>query len=1311
MKKILPTIVSLLVCCFVSLFIAPPVFAAGSTLELRTATITVSSPANFAPDTTPTLTLNTRATLTQRFNKIVAKLQNQSTDPTAVIRSPQGVAIVSAPIKTGTTQLSVPLDKLTPGQYSLSINDQSSVSFTWGVLALNSDQDSYRLGETAYLQVASLSSTGHTLCNSNLKLTVNDREVALQNSQTCGANNVTDTPDYFAYYQIVGSGTHHLELTNLDNGYTLSDTFTVAQAPPFTIERQGATRINPFKSDYTMTMKVTANSDWSGTIQEQLPPGFTALSPTTWVADLVPGEEAIFTYTYRAPKLSPAIFQLGPLAVGDHRESRTWSLASDATFQMQTGYYVGDGVDNRAITGVGFQPELVLIKDDTGNGVDGVIWKSSSMSGETSALWAEAQSDIASDAIQSLDSDGFTLGTNSDVNGANIRLTWIAFTGSDCTSSGTFCVGNYTGDGTSSHAITTVGFQPNFVMVKRTGTAGGVFRTSSMSTNVGVNFAPNNEVTDGTLFQTLDSTGFTVGSSASVNTSTLTYRFIAFKTTTNAFAVGTFTGTGSSQSITVGFRPQYVMVKNANATTASQAGFNLTETSGDYTGMVGDTPNQTGWITSLDSNGFTVGTAAGANESGKTIYWYAFAGASSPAASGTYTMKVGTYTGNGTTQSLTGVGFAPDLVIIKDEAGANYGVFRTRLMKGDSTAYLSNAVANFAGGITSLDSDGFSLGADASVNTGSTTYHYQAFGNAWSPEDNTGSADFTIGAFTGSNGDSRNILRVPFQPDFVAIKNLNSAQSGTWRTSAHTGDSASFFGAIADTSDAIQAFNSDGFQVGTSARANQSTFLMQWFAFKASSTMVVNNYTGSGSTQNITSVGFSPNLLWVKNSGSAVNGVLRPSTLAGDSTHYFANTAAATDRLTALISTGFSVGGNQTETNTSSTTYRYAAWMINVAPNTPSLDSPTDTATNQSLTPALKTTTTDTSNDYLRYKIELCTNVGMTTGCQTFDQTSSQTGWSGQNTQTSTAYTSGTQATYTIQSALSAGTPYYWRSYAIDPGGTNTWSGTQTPRSFTTTTAPTAPTTPYAEGASNPTGIVDLTPEFSAIHNDSDGDSANYYEIEVNTQSDFLGTSMWDTGAVSMANLANAARSTDVSYAGTALSYNGTTYYWRIRFTDTFGVVGAWSATQNFSTNSPPATPSLDSPADTATGQSLTPALLTTGTDTHSDYLRYKIELCENLGMTTNCQTFDQTVSQTGWSGQNAQTSTAYTSGTQATYTVQSALANSFTYYWRSYAIDPGGTNSWSSTQTPRSFTTLSGGGGSSDFTFEGVSLEGININ
>jgi len=276
-----------------------------------------------------------------------------------------------------------------------------------------------------------------------------------------------------------------------------------------------------------------------------------------------------------------------------------------------------------------------------------------------------------------------------------------------------------------------------------------------------------------------------------------------------------------------------------------------------------------------------------------------------------------------------------------------------------------------------------------------------------------------------------------------------------------------------------------------------------------------------------------------------------------------------------------------------------------------------------------------------------------------------------------------------VQTDLEPNSTYYWRSYAIDPGGTNIWSETQTPRSFTTSANPGAPTDPYAEGLTNPTKIIDLTPELSAIHNDPNADSAVYYEIEVNTANDFTGTVMWDSGQQNMTTTTNGNRSPQISYAGTALTFNGNTYYWRIRFWDTFGLVSSWSETQNFSMNQTPSTPSLDLPSDSAIDQAFTLIFKTTSTDADSDYLRYKIQLCTDINMTANCQSFDQTSNQTGWSGQNTQTNTAYTSGTQAIYTVQTDLEPNSTYYWRSYAIDPGGTNIWSETQTPYSFTTL----------------------
>ena len=52
--------------------------------------------------------------------------------------------------------------------------------------------------------------------------------------------------------------------------------------------------------------------------------------------------------------------------------------------QMRTGSYVGDGLDNRRITGVGFQPAVVLIKADTGQNA---VMRTSTMAGDALPVW------------------------------------------------------------------------------------------------------------------------------------------------------------------------------------------------------------------------------------------------------------------------------------------------------------------------------------------------------------------------------------------------------------------------------------------------------------------------------------------------------------------------------------------------------------------------------------------------------------------------------------------------------------------------------------------------------------------------------------------------------------------------------------------------------------------------------------------------------------------------------------------------------------------------------------------------------------
>lgn len=143
------------------------------------------------------------------------------------------------------------------------------------------------------------------------------------------------------------------------------------------------------------------------------------------------------------------------------------------------------------------------------------------------------------------------------------------------------------------------------------------------------------------------------------------------------------------------------------------------------------------------------------------------------------------------------------------------------------------------------------------------------------------------------------------------------------------------------------------------------------------------------------------------------------------------------------------------------------------------------------------------------------------------------------------------------------GITYYWRIRFWDSvGGVSDWSPTA---NFTMNTPPLAPTSLLTDNLTNPNQLTNLNPNFTAIFNDSNaGNTGNFYQIQVNTNSTFTGTSMWDSGVMSISPTAIGSRSSNITYNGTTLSLNGVTYYWRIRFSDNYGTVGAWSAPASF---------------------------------------------------------------------------------------------------------------------------------------------------
>ncbi|MBI1886016.1 MAG: hypothetical protein HYS09_06865 [Chloroflexi bacterium] len=284
-----------------------------------------------------------------------------------------------------------------------------------------------------------------------------------------------------------------------------------------------------------------------------------------------------------------------------------------AAMQLVTGTYTGDGTDNRAITGAGFQPDVVIIK---GNTAQVAVIRTSTMTGDNAKPMAGA-SGLTADLIQSLDANGFTIGTDARVNGNTINYYWVAFK----LAAGELKVSSYTGNGTS-QSITGAGFSPEYVMVLSAAANAAVHRSSTM---------PSTDVFDGGAvaadrITSLDADGFTVGASSNVNTSGTTYHYVAWNVVAGRINVSSYAGNGTdNRNISgAGFQPGYVIIQKQ-----SDGGI-VPVHKPDSTGTTTDTDldffasaNNTNGIQALQADGFQVGTNSEVNQS-DTYHWMAF---------------------------------------------------------------------------------------------------------------------------------------------------------------------------------------------------------------------------------------------------------------------------------------------------------------------------------------------------------------------------------------------------------------------------------------------------------------------------------------------------------------------------------------------------------------------------------------------------------------------------------------------------------------------------------------------------------------
>ena len=321
----------------------------------------------------------------------------------------------------------------------------------------------------------------------------------------------------------------------------------------------------------------------------------------------------------------------------------------------------------------------------------------------------------------------------------------------------------YTGNSTDNHAITGVGFAPDFTWIKNRTQANfdhmlfdALRGTGSLRENLRSNTTSASDA-DASNLKTLDSDGFTLGTGGYVNHAStfVSWNWLAngqgssntdgsinttytSANTTSGFSIIKYTGTGSAGATIghgLGVKPAMIIIKNLNITqdwvvyhqaiTANKILYlNMTNDPNDNNVFFNDTEPTNSLI--------TLGSNSTVNGSGNSHIAYCFAEKKGFS-------KFGSYTGNGNIDGpFNYCGFKPAFLMLKKTSGTGdwfiNDVKRNTFNVVNTQLYPNLNAAEENVNATQLDilSNGFKLRGTTSnaLNSGNDTYIFMAFAEA-----------------------------------------------------------------------------------------------------------------------------------------------------------------------------------------------------------------------------------------------------------------------------------------------------------------------------------------------------------------------------------------------------------------------------------------------------------------------------------------------------------------------------------------------------------------------------------------------------
>ena len=634
------------------------------------------------------------------------------------------------------------------------------------------------------------------------------------------------------------------------------------------------------------------------------------------------------------------------------------------TKSTTSAVYIEDCFSCYLYTGTGASQTITNGIDLATNG--GLVWIKNRSQASSNRLWDSTrsitgwlQSDTTdaiitnSASLTSLNTDGFTAGTGAQANASG--STYASWTFRKQAKFFTICT--WTGTGVARTISHDLGSTPGMIIVKRTDNVGNwqVYHRSltSAANSIQLNLT-NAQASATTVWNSTAPTSsvFSVGTDATVNASGGTYVAYLFAHDAGGFgaagtdsvvACGSYTGNGSASgpTVTLGWEPQFVLIKMSSSTGNWQIFDNMR---GISTGGVDAVllPNSTGAedasydYVDVSATGFNIKTtAASLNTSGGTYIYLAIR--RGPMKTPTDATKVfAPITSSAAAGTKFTTNFPVDLQIFGLRSIASNKFYAADRLRGIST--------NSTEGGVSLITTGTAAETNADVptlfwdNVGFQMPSYYATSSDifWNLRRAPGF--FDVVCYTGT-GSARTVAHgLTVAPEFMIVKIRDT--SASW--AVYSAASASQFLYINTTQAATASTThwnatsptSSVFSLGTSTITNFSGYNYVAYLFATCpGVSKVGSYTGNGSSQTI-NCGFASGARFVliKRADSTGDWYVWDTArgiVSANDPHLSLNSTAAevtTDDTIDPDSTGFIVNQvTATNVNVSSATYLYLA--------------------------------------------------------------------------------------------------------------------------------------------------------------------------------------------------------------------------------------------------------------------------------------------------------------------------------------------------------------------------------------------------